>query len=207
MARTRNTNKEITQHHEMRAFELRQQLWTHERIAKELGVERSTVTKMLKRINKRYSDKLEDEVKRIRAEHTLHLEHMADEAMQAWLASKQPAKDARRRKTVRRGEEEENRVQTQNADPRFLAEARAALADIRDIWGADAPSKLAPTDPTGEKEFGQDAGISDEQRAARIAALFDAARTRRAGPAAGDGQTPMEAAAGAADDGVSQSGG
>ncbi len=149
MARTRNTNKEITQHREMRAFELRQQLWTHERIAKDLGVERSAVTKMLKRINKRYSDRLAEEVKRIRAEHTLHLEHMADEAMQAWIASKQPAKDARRRKTVRRGEEEENRVQTQNADPRFLAEARAALADIRDIWGVDTPSKFSLTDPTG----------------------------------------------------------
>lgn len=151
MARTRNTNKEITQHREMRAFELRQQLWTHERIAKELGVERSAVTKMLKRISRRYSDKLEEEVKRIRAEHTLHLEHMADEAMQAWVSSKQPAKDARRRKTARRGEEEENRVQTQNADPRFLAEARAALADIRDIWGADAPTKVAATTPDGKQ--------------------------------------------------------
>jgi DNA-binding MarR family transcriptional regulator len=151
MARTHNTNKEVTQHKEMRAFELRQQLWTHERIAKELGVERSTVTKMLQRIGKRYSEKLEAEVKRIRAEHTLQLEHMADEAMQAWSASKQPAKDAKRRKTASRGEVEESRVQTQNADPRFLAEARAALADIRDIWGADAPTKVAATTPDGKQ--------------------------------------------------------
>lgn len=36
--------------------------------------------------------------------------------------------------------------------------------------------KVAPTDPTGKQEY---ASLSDDERAARIAAIFDAARKRR----------------------------
>ena len=57
-----------------------------------------------------------------------------------------------------------------------LAERRARLL------GLDAPVKVAPTDPSGEVEYG---GFNDEQRAERIAALLDRARARRAGLLAG----------------------
>jgi len=52
-----------------------------------------------------------------------------------------------------------------------LSERRARLL------GLDAPVKVAPTDPSGESEYG---GISDEQRAERVVALLDRARARRA---------------------------
>ena len=57
-----------------------------------------------------------------------------------------------------------------------LAERRAKLL------GLDAPVKVAPTDPSGEKEY---AGLTDEQRAERIAQLLERARARRAGRPAG----------------------
>ncbi len=44
------------------------------------------------------------------------------------------------------------------------------------LVGADAPTKVAQTDPTGEKEA---QGLSDEERAARIAELLKRAEERR----------------------------
>jgi hypothetical protein len=89
--------------------------------------------------------------------------------MQAWVSSKGPAKDARKRK-IRAGdsrahETEESRVQTQNPEPRFLAEARAALSDVRAIWGADAPRKVASTTPEGDQlqRFFGLTGLSDAE--------------------------------------------
>lgn len=46
------------------------------------------------------------------------------------------------------------------------------------LLGLDAPTKIAPTDPTGEHEYHE---LTDTERTERIARLFDAARERRAG--------------------------
>lgn len=43
------------------------------------------------------------------------------------------------------------------------------------LLGLDAPAKIAPTDPTGQKEY---EALTDAERAARLDAILDAARTR-----------------------------
>ena len=50
-----------------------------------------------------------------------------------------------------------------------LAERRAKLV------GLDAPTKWAPTDPTGEKEY---IGLTDEERMVKILAILEMARKR-----------------------------
>jgi phage terminase small subunit len=87
-----------------------------------------------------------------------------------------------------------------------LYDAQGALVTLGRAHGLFVDKSEITGKNGGPIEIGDDQ-LTDEQRAARIAALFDAARTRRAGPASGDGQTPVEAAAGSADDGVSQPGG
>jgi len=68
------------------------------------------------------------------------------------------------------------------SDAQYLAEVRGALADIRQIMGVNAPAKVAQTDPSGENEYGSEQpALNDRERAARITALLDGARTRRAG--------------------------
>lgn len=66
--------------------------------------------------------------------------------------------------------------QDQYGDPRFLAEARHALGEIREILGLNAPTKIAPTDPTGEREYD---ALSDDERSRRVLAIIDAARARQ----------------------------
>lgn len=50
------------------------------------------------------------------------------------------------------------------------------------VLGIDKPAKIAPTTPDGEAPY-DPLGLTDEERAARVAALLDAARTRRTGSA------------------------
>jgi hypothetical protein len=63
-------------------------------------------------------------------------------------------------------------------------------------------TKIAPTDPTGEKEFS--GGLTDEERAARLNVLLDRARARRDGQAAaGSAGAAVDPAVGPANAGVS----
>jgi hypothetical protein len=66
----------------------------------------------------------------------------------------------------------------------WLKLVRECEKDIMELEGTRAPLKVAPTDPTGEKEYGE-SGLTDEQRVARIVALLDKARARRDAKAPG----------------------
>jgi hypothetical protein len=79
----------------------------------------------------------------------------------SWELSKQPEKQVSQRKRpaqsrVQSGKDAEQPVETttrvrdQTGDPAYLTQARAALAEIRDILGINALKKYAATDPTGE---------------------------------------------------------
>jgi len=59
-----------------------------------------------------------------------------------------------------------------------LMERRAKLL------GLDAPTKIAPTDPSGEQEYAE---LSDVERLERIEAILERARTRRDRQAVGAG--------------------
>jgi hypothetical protein len=60
----------------------------------------------------------------------------------------------------------------------WLKLVRECEKDIVELEGTRAPLKVAPTDPTGEKEYGE-SGLTDEQRFTRLMAVLDKARARR----------------------------
>lgn len=140
--------REVIRERERRAWELRQQGATHDRIALELGVDRTTVTKLLARLSQRYLATIQEEVGAVKGEQVAQLSYIYDEAMQAWSASKQASKVVGKRvkkvnaaKGGSDGEEVTTRVQDEDGDPRYLQTAMSALSDIRKILGADAPIK------------------------------------------------------------------
>lgn len=167
---------------EHKVWQLRQKCWTQQRIADELGITQAAVSKILKRMSDRFLAQHTDMVGRQKAQQTIQLEYIADEAMQAWERSKEAAKAV----TQRAKESEDGsgssdkqvttQVKDQDGNPTYLAQAMAALDRLRKLWGTDAPFKVAPTDPKGEREY---AGLSDDERIARITALLDKARERR----------------------------
>jgi hypothetical protein len=166
----RHVNRQQAREHERRAWELRQQGWSERRIAAEIGVEAASVHRILARDEKRLVAQLKEEGEKVKVRQTSVLEHITDEALQAWERSKESAKAMTKRTAAKKegeskgeGKGEGDNAETpseqvtthqesRDGNTDYLKEARAALADVRRIWGADAPTKTAQTDPTGTKE-------------------------------------------------------
>ena len=131
---------------ELRAIELTVLGWTQPQIARDLGISQAAVSKLLKRIETRLLRELAETVQRQKARQTLRLDHLFAEAIRAWHESK--ADTTRRRQRQTQGVDgtgatvAELVVENQHGDPRYLDEARKALADQRKLWGLDAPQKV-----------------------------------------------------------------
>lgn len=157
--------RDVIEARERRVWELRMQFKTHQKIAEEMNLTRQAVTQILKRINARHRARHEAEVDAFKSEHVEQLSAIAEQAYGRWVTA-----------TAHLSEKSLGR------DAQYLAEVREAMADIRQILGLNAPSKVAQTDPSGENEYGSEQpALSNRERAARIAQLLDSARTRRAG--------------------------
>lgn len=106
-------------------------------VAKHFGIDWHTV----KSINRRVTDYLRreyfEDIVRMKVEHSEKLSDLYREARKAWDTSK-----AATVRTTNSDSGASTTTTTSHGDPRFLTEARAALADIRKIWGADAPIRL-----------------------------------------------------------------
>jgi predicted transcriptional regulator len=132
---------------ELRALELATLGWSQHQIAADLGISQAAVSKSLKRIELRVLRDLTETVERQKARQTLRLEHLFAEAMAAWEQSKTDSTRRRQRKTQAGtggtgATVAEIVTENQHGDPRYLDEARKALADHRKIWGLDAPQKV-----------------------------------------------------------------
>ncbi len=111
-------------------------------VAKEFSISWSTVELIRQRVNDYFFRENIESIKRLKAEHTERLTHVVAEAMTAWEASKNPA--VRTCDSDKAGNSTTKTTTSGNSS--FLAEARAALGEIRKIWGADAPLKIETTD-------------------------------------------------------------
>jgi hypothetical protein len=136
---------------------------TETQIAAELAtqglgeVTQQAVSKMLLRVEKRMLAEMGDRVRAVKLRQTASLQKIYQEAMAAWEESKKPQKSL----TTRHGPsgdngqpgkvlESQSVLRDQDGDPRYLDQARQALADIRKLWGADAARKLEVTGEDGE---------------------------------------------------------
>lgn len=132
---------------EMRTMELAVLGWTQHQIAADLGVSQAAVSKILTRVERRVLEELTAMVERHKTRHSLRLELIFAESLRAWERSKEDTTRRRQRKSDggvngAGGTVAEIIVQNQHGDPRYLEEARKALADHRKLWGLDAPQKV-----------------------------------------------------------------
>jgi transcriptional regulator with XRE-family HTH domain len=131
---------------ENRAVELSTKGWTQLSIAADLGVSQAAVSKILARADERYLEEISSTVAAQKSRQAQRLEFILSEALTAWAASKADVTRRRQRQTHGVGTDQhvaEVVSQNQYGDPRYLAEARAALRDVRGLFGLDAPSKIA----------------------------------------------------------------
>ena len=111
-------------------------------VARDLGLTKQRVFSICERLRRMTFRELLDDVKDYRSTTLLRLEHVYAEAVAAWERSKAGTKSA----TTTTGQADSDVVSTTRSkthgNPRFLAEARSALAGIRDLCGLDAPQKV-----------------------------------------------------------------
>jgi predicted transcriptional regulator len=141
--------------------------WSQHRIAADLGISQPAVSKILKRIELRMLREFTGTVERQKVRHSLRLEHLFGEAMQAWEHSKSDTTRRRQRKSEgedgrRAGTVAEIVVENQHGDPRYLDEARKALADHRKLWGLDAPQKMDVRASSNPYEAMSEADLREE---------------------------------------------
>ena len=132
---------------ELRVVELTVLGWSQHQVAADLGISQAAVSKVLARVETRILRELTAIVERQKVRHSLRLQHLFAEAMRAWEESKADTTRRRQRKTHGGGGKAggtiaEIVVDTHHGDPRYLDQARRALADERKVWGIDAPQQV-----------------------------------------------------------------
>ena len=151
-----------------RAMELATLGWSQQRIAADLGVSQAAVSKILKRVDERLLQDLRSTLERQKVRHTVRLEHLFTESIRAWDNSKADTTRRRQRKTDGTGTGQtvaELVVENRHGDPRYLNEARKAMADLRKLWGLDAPQQVDLQTPRNPYE-----GLSEDDLRTRLAA-------------------------------------
>ena len=140
---------------ELRIWTLLSEGKTPSAIARDVGIARQSVHRIIRRVEAKYNQAIGATVERLRARQARTLWAVVDEATDAWERSKQPARRVRK-ETGRSGNSRSGdsrngdrngaytdltrtEVQSRVGDPRFLTEAREALADLRKLYGLDAP--------------------------------------------------------------------
>ncbi len=156
-------SKELARQREQAAFDLTLQGLSEAQIAAELAkqglgeVTQQAVSKMLIRIEERMLKELSAKIQTKKIRHEAALWKIYHAAMAAWEESKKPQKSLTT-KHAPSGEngqpgkvlESHSTLRDQDGDPRYLEQARQALADLRKLWGLDAAKKLEVTGEDGD---------------------------------------------------------
>ena len=120
---------------------------SHAELGRKHGLSADRISQIVRAESERLADELADGQRGLAARQTAALFCIAREAMDAWRESKQPQRTITRRVpgegALRDGGGSATETKRNQAgDPRLLDIGMKALADIRKIWGAEAPQKV-----------------------------------------------------------------
>ena len=140
-------------------------------VAEQYGIDHSRVVRIGQKIDKWLAPQWMDRIRELKARQTESLMHVFREAMGAWRDSKRDAVSSTDRTSEKHGTETSVTTKGQCGNPSFLSEARAALADIRKIWGADAP--VDPGDTQSDRVSGRPREEVIREQIARLRAALE----------------------------------
>lgn len=163
-------------------------------IAKRLNCTQQNISRDLAILAERWRNSSAVDTDAAKREIIAQHELVNEEAWRAWERSQEDAK-----KTVRRlpkGDAEQAEADesgwikeltemAQYGDPRFLEQVRKVQEELAKIYGVNAPTKVAPTDPTGTRPY---EGMTVDQLAAYARNLADAVAADTGGTAGGTGE-------------------
>lgn len=151
---------------------------TTRQIAEALGIAPSTVSRALRRAEKRALESLNATISAHKVKAMERLEMLYQMALAAWddsCAERTRRRSKRRTAAGEAGAVDETEIVTESkrGNPRFMTEARAAVADMRKLMGLDAPARISVID--ADRPFAE---LSDDDvRREMAAALHEAGAT------------------------------
>jgi hypothetical protein len=157
-------------------------MYLHERpapeIARELKIDRSQVYYDLKVIRERWKQNTSINIDEEKCRALMKIDKLEETYWDAWQLSLGQRKST----TAERADGGKSRTSLKAedvlGDPRYLAGIQWCITERCKILGIYAPTKVAPTDPSGKNEY---SGFTEDQRLTAVVALLDIARARRAG--------------------------
>lgn len=186
---------------EARAWAMRSRGWSQIRIATELGIGQPSVSKLLGRVEARELKRMSKSVERVKVTQHSQLEHVIEEALDAWHRSKTPRKRAAR-KTVGgmppmpHGDDDDpahisvpDTVETseiieRDGDTGYLYAAMTAMGNIRSLWGLDvAPALQEPASSIASLTADLFARASSYEQRSATTQASEAGNTAGAAPA------------------------
>lgn len=143
---------------------------TLDQIADEVGVSKMTVRRELKALIGEWQQSAAEDIAAVKARELRRLDEIESETWAEWERSKQDWEKRMVEKGGGKGGKDKSKIERggQCGDPRYLNVLIGIGERRAKILGVDAPTKIAPTDPTGEREHGK---MTDEELNARIAEL------------------------------------
>lgn len=170
-------------------------------IAAQLDVSQQQVSYDIKELQKRWSNSAVRDLDAAKSQELARIDNLEREYWECWRKSQKPLKS----KSVERENiimDEENKIHKgamglgtpgQNGqiiktversekrigDTRYLDGVQWCIERRCKILGIDAPTKIAPTNPSGEDEYGANTQSAIEAGVDRLAAIFNLARARR----------------------------
>jgi len=140
----------IIRSRETHAWAMRARGFSQVRIARELGLTQSGVSRLLRRVESRELRRMSKSIERIKAVQNAAFEAIIEESLEAWQRSKTPRKRAAR-KTSGDGQGgaddavETTEVVERDGDCSYLYAAMNAMGGQRSLWGLDvAPALQEP---------------------------------------------------------------
>lgn len=140
--------------------------WTQDRIAEELGINQSTVSRDLKKMSKRVLERLDDQIEQEKATQLAQLRAIVHESLQAWHDSKNRHTEvSEQSKVIGEGEDRlvvgttiTSKVVEREGSVQYLNAAMSAMEEIRKIF------KISPIELIVDwRKEAQEAGLDDSQ--------------------------------------------
>jgi hypothetical protein len=144
---TKEQAKHVATERRRQMWRLRQKGWTLGTIADHLGIAESTVSRALLKIDTRANERLTEARMQQKLSQIERLLWQYEELCKAWEKSKEDYKRASR-KTTADGDVDIIEGFERSGDPRYLAEARQCLRDIRSLLGLDIMASTQDSDVT-----------------------------------------------------------
>lgn len=151
-------HRQRTASREAEAWRLRVEGATQASIAARLGVSQSAVSQMLAKAERQFHAELIEQAAEIKARQTAQLEALYESLVEQWRRS---CEDSERTQTIaglakatetgyiELPDRKTRTVEGQSGNPALIAQALAAQAAIRAIWGLEAPKKQELSGPEG----------------------------------------------------------